>query len=401
MADGGQRARKVHLPVWISPEESDRFLKGDWKPYAAEIEDLAHKGIQTTDLALFTYGMFVEWDSAHETTYKDFARALPAYRGAYDRYFDVDDGEIRFRRDPRVEFVERIGVGAALATTAKVVGLTDADFEIIPVQKVKALDFRHQIHAFGNTFELEVEAKGTHDGKGSSKHRGEIRDKKAVQARRGRRSHRVLRIGVIADIATDPSKTSSVELVDPPGDGQDEDLSSERFLRRLDFYRSRLALVTPRGRMVAALANRIAVLKSMSPARRAELDDVPLVGGSMEPLKGRPLPGTELALLGPRTRRAQVKLSPLGATAAAGNDSVSCYVHGIVSSVVQRLTTPAMSDVLDLRETEATVEVRDNGIYGQVAVLPSGLVGGLVSVKRWRLRIPDEDVAQASTFLRR
>lgn len=390
--NGAPPVNSVHLPVWVDPAEVDKFLQGDWQPYAGEIQELERDGLVTTDRALFTYGMFVEWDArAGETSHRDFAQALPRYQGMYDEYIEVDHGSIRFRRPQRADIAERIGVGVALSTVARLVGLTDADFVMIPPQQVKALDFRHPLRALGPRFEVEVEAKGTQDGASTSGHRRDIREKKAAQsAQHRKRRRRVIRIGIIADIAHESKKSSSIELVDPPGEGDEDDLAQERFLNRLEFYRSRLALISPRGRLVTALANRIEVLRALPIGERSSLDDVPLVGPSGEVLADRPLPGSPVRLRVGRNTRAQIRLYPLESLKGT-RGPVLCYVHGVSSEVAQVLTIPAMSSILELRETEKTFSVDERGLHGSVVRTLSGVVAGLAMADRWRLRAPEEE----------
>ncbi len=197
--------------------------------------------------------------------------------------FVKDKGkEIYLTREPTRHITEYMGVGAGLSLTKRIFNFTDADFSIIKETSLnKTLDYNY-IASTGEKI-LEVETKGTHDGKSTYNQLKSIDEKK-----RDMRSHNdddgnMMLIGTVFDIKYKSSK-SKIILADPPLNKYGGDPKYIKVLNRLRYYYSELIKITPRSHLTVALINRIRVLEGMGEAWK-KLDNIPLMNSYGDPLE--------------------------------------------------------------------------------------------------------------------
>ena len=352
------------------------FDQKRWEPYRGNIALLDKEGLVTTDRALFVYGMFLEWDESHETKYSQFRRRVRAFRSQYDEYVGIgQSGDVHFNRRPQGDMAERLGVAGALTVASNIFEVTDADFKKIrQTSRAKTFDYALQLTALGPGYELEIEAKGTHDGKSTSAQVEGIRQKKTAAPSK----RKTLRLGVVTDLATTPEHASKITLVDPPEEGEEEDLSFDRLMNRLEFYLRRLRLLTAHGRITVALANRINDLRRLRGSWRS-LNRVELVGPEGNRLPVERLPGISTeSRLAPRVL-VQLRPHPLAENEVSGR-TVLCYVHGLERYVLKALIVQDFDEILQIRSEPKYFELEHPDLAGFLVVLPSGIVGGFANV---------------------
>lgn len=369
------RPRPVKIPVDIRDEDRKLFAHQRWGPYRSVLDELVHEGLRTTDKTLFVHGMYLEWDETHGTRYSDFRRRARQFQMQYDEYIGVRHSNVSFSRRPQGDMAERLGVAGALTIASTILEVTEADFrKILPTSKYKTMDYSLELNALGPDYQLELEAKGTHDGKNTAGAIRDIREKKIATPQ----PRKTIRLGVVTDLASTAAHASKITLVDPPMDGDDNDLTYERLVNRLDFYLRRTRLLALHGRLAVALANRLYVLRRMRTDWRV-LDGVELVGAEGERLPVERLPG--IALDSGRWRRAvQVRPHPL--ERITESDPVLCFVHGMERRLLKALIVQHFSEILDMKFVPEWFEIQHRDFEGYLVVLPSGVVGGLAYVAR-------------------
>jgi hypothetical protein len=254
--------RVLHLPVMVLPHDLVAFECPDsqWREHVTDIHRISKTGLQVTDVELMTFGMFHEWDYRllGYRTHRDLESRARERWPFFRDYVDMEHGVLRLRRDPASDIVERLGVATSLALVSKVLGLTEADFEKIPVSSVrKSLDYSVRFGCATPQRICEVEAKGTHDNKSTS---GQIQDIRAKKAAPNQRKAD-LRLGVVADVAKSSDRDTKLILVDPPAEGSDATAYVLKLLIRLRFYLRQLLMFT-KGHYGVALANRLVLLEA-------------------------------------------------------------------------------------------------------------------------------------------
>jgi len=252
----------IEIPVEISEGDLELFASPD-NPlcqWSNHFQELAKEGLRVDEEELFAYAIFVEWvDSPGWNTYKDLALRLPNRRERFEEYVHCGDGSsICLTRPPTRDICEALGVGATLTLTARVLGLTNADFSKIPeTSKHRTLDYEHPLRASNGNQLIRVEAKGTHDGKSVSAQKASIKEKKATlrdDTEYG--GHSECMIGVIFDLQYKRSRGySRLIVMDPPADQVFLDPDFVQLVNRLYYYSMELSHIS-RGQLSVALANR-------------------------------------------------------------------------------------------------------------------------------------------------
>ena len=205
-----------------------------------ELDDALANGLEIDDQEYLVYTLFRE-QKVHPGwhTYAELKAKLPSRQAAYEQYFDLSGGTVRScfinAADLDNAKTEGSGVGATLSVVSALYGMTEADWEKIPVAQVKDLDF----HASTGKETVEVEAKGTVDNSrakaGISGKKGQIEAKKTAQRSPAVNNTNTL-IGVIASFPNVAGQNAVCRLLDPPVESPTNDPRKYKLLARLSYY---------------------------------------------------------------------------------------------------------------------------------------------------------------------
>lgn len=173
-------------------------------------------------------------------------------------YLDIKNNTLVIKKncDPTVENRERIGESFAISVISKIIGVIDADWDIIPVLPEKAFDF---IYSSTGTKVIQIEAKGcfsNEKGKSSSiwKHKKSIIDKKMSVRNNTTHSYKAdYYYGVITKISN--SNEVTCYLLDPPTSGFEGDSFKLKIKNRLKYYSHFLNLIAPTSTLTKMIIN--------------------------------------------------------------------------------------------------------------------------------------------------
>lgn len=261
------------------------FEQNSQYPTLKEFED-KEQNISTEDF--LTYCLFKE--QKHYDGYKtfsDFKKKLPGRIDLLSDYLNLDSPTITANfPDAQTQQIvtEHVGIGAGLSIISSLHGLTEADWNIIPVTKTKDLDYSIQVSSDGKNI-IEVECKGTFEdpaikSPSISNMRKHIENKKTAQ-REGQGNDNLL-YGVITSYCNDIQKTAHSRLLDPISDNNYEDPEKLRLLSRLYFYLQELNNIS-KSHFLIALSSRLQTLRVIDNAGFDSLNDVPLIKADGEP----------------------------------------------------------------------------------------------------------------------
>lgn len=254
-------------------------------PNASELGKLVSDGLAFDDDLFWMHMMFTEQkDYDGFRSFRDLKAKLPGRISEFRDYWDPRGNTIVSKFPPtdmENARTERAGVSVALLLANNVFGLTEADWEKIPIGSVAALDFKHPsgglVASNGSAF-IEVEAKGTivsdTGNTGDTKirnHKSRIDHKKDEQ----RKAHNPnVLLGVITAFSQDPGQRVVARVLDPEPHVTDIDPFKFRLLSRLWYYHSVIQAVS-RMQVLAALATRAVAIGAVHSYR--ELDGIPLI----------------------------------------------------------------------------------------------------------------------------
>ena len=113
-------------------------------PKYQAILELVENGFTCSDEDLWTYALFKEQKPF--PGYENFQQLkliLPRRWEKIKEYYELNNRTVRakFQGAEYQEMIEELGIGAALALVSHVHGLTEADWNIIPISRQKDLDF--------------------------------------------------------------------------------------------------------------------------------------------------------------------------------------------------------------------------------------------------------------------
>jgi hypothetical protein len=224
------------------------------------LDDALANGLEIDDQEYLVYTLFRE-QKAHPAwhTYAQLKAKLPSRQAAYEDYFDLSGGTVRSKFINAADLdntkTESSGVGATLSVVSSLYGMTEADWEKIPVAQTKDLDFQ----ASTGTEMVEVEAKGTVDDSralaGISGKKGDIEAKKSTQRSPAVNNTNTL-IGVIASFPNVAGQNAICRVLDPPVESPTNDPRKYKLLARLSYYLREIRIVS-RPHLLIALANRL------------------------------------------------------------------------------------------------------------------------------------------------
>ena len=272
----------LRFDVELYNDTHKELLKANCSAYG-QIESLVNTGLEMEKEELFSYAIFVEqkpgiagWES-----YQDLQSELPNFRRAWERNFDFSRGTVHANFDKssiNPNHKEAMGVGGALSFASKIFGLTEPDWQKIPISQTKDLDF--EIASTGTEF-VQVEAKGTVVPDYSKSHLSEpkrsIESKKKVQ--RKKRSNNNTMLGVIAAISNNTDLTAKCIVLDPPSVDIFLDPYKYKLLARLYFYWREIHLLS-RAHFLEVLVNRINSIQRTDDYK--SLDGLPLLNSRGE-----------------------------------------------------------------------------------------------------------------------
>jgi hypothetical protein len=273
----------MNIEVLIKEEDEVGFRSSwaTWPSLLVSLTKLKQSGLSLTRDELFAYSMYYEWhDRAGWRTHAELSSRLGSRRERFEDYL-AEGEDLRLSMEAVKDVTESLGVGATLAASAKLLGLTEADFAKIPeTSRHSTLDFGRTWMASDGEVIFNVEAKGTVDGASRAKQIRSIREKKA-DVRRPKGTTPLVELGMVLDLPLHANRAELI-LVDPPVDGVTIDPVKWKLLSRLRYYQEELRRVTT-GRLSTSLADRIAVLDRLS--TYADLDGLPLSGPFGAPVR--------------------------------------------------------------------------------------------------------------------
>ncbi|NIR06608.1 MAG: hypothetical protein GTN82_14400 [Candidatus Aminicenantes bacterium] len=249
------------------------------------LNELVESGLKFKEEEFLTYTVFMEQMNLKGwRTYSELKKLLPPRAVIFKQYFDLDNGTIKSRftgsKMNKVQ-TQSAGVGAALTLVSRLYGLTEADWEIIPVKKYKDLDFEIAIKGseIASTGEeiIQVEAKGTiiedyNISQSIVNAKKSIEEKKETQ--RTQYDNKNTLIGVIAGFPHENNLDAICRVLDPPPYEINEDPYKYKLLARLYFYWRQISLIS-KSHVLLALINRIQDIATLSDFR--ELSAQPLL----------------------------------------------------------------------------------------------------------------------------
>lgn len=166
-----------------------------------------------------------------------------------------------------VNVKEQIGEAVGMAVTAYLNNITNADWAIIPVLRVKALDF---YLAGTSNGAIQLETKGSHV-KNCNHKNGIYTHKANISAKKKTTKLNPIKkypgdylFGTISVIDNEPTRNVKCWLVDPEPQRFDYDKYKTRLLIRLKNALALLRLISPDSRLIALLKERIVLINGSS-----------------------------------------------------------------------------------------------------------------------------------------
>src|SRR3990172_196163 len=208
---------------------------------AAELDKVVKNGLIVPQQEFSVYSLFRE-QKRHTgwRTYRELAEKVPSRLGTFNDYFSLEAGSVTSRfsstDDTDKTMTETVGVGASLSLASRMYGLTEADWEKIPVTTNKDLDF--QVASTGHEI-VEVESKGAVVASVAEKSKVsgravDIRRKKEEQ--RNNHHNKNTLIGVITSIPSHKGDIAVCRILDPDGDDVGISPRKYKLLARLLYY---------------------------------------------------------------------------------------------------------------------------------------------------------------------
>lgn len=274
----------VHLKV--DPYDAHHKALLEAYPNAAAISSVLSKGARPDIACFLTYLVFRE--KGPYDGFRNFAELSHKVRDRIPQlrdHLDYECGTVRSRRRPKdflPTLTEQVGEAGALCAVSAVHGLTEADWERIPISKTKTFDYK--LASDGHRF-IEVECKGSVVEDNSKKSSSVSNHNASIEAKKKAlgKSPSAVRYGVITVIDDRKESTAQCWLLDPDAESVESDPAKFKLLCRMRFLARLMHIITPGSVIVTALQNRIAAIASM--VDYGQLDGVRLVNGSGLPFR--------------------------------------------------------------------------------------------------------------------
>ncbi|MCF8449820.1 MAG: hypothetical protein K9G49_08130 [Taibaiella sp.] len=219
---------------------------------------------------LLAYMMFTEQGNfTGRRTYADLSAKIQQRLGDFDDHFTFNNGSIQARyigNDMVGDFTERLGVGLGLCVVDKIEGLTQADWELIPIGTTPSFDYKIQVASTGTNF-IQAENKGSIIANNTerpptvSRHYSSIKTKKGHLREEDRTNNITLfstvYYGTIGVLDNQNGSVARVWLVDPTAIVLKMDPYKFKLVARLKHYLVEFANVGVHNFIIKALEERI------------------------------------------------------------------------------------------------------------------------------------------------
>jgi len=232
---------------------------------ATELTKVVKNGLLIPEQDFLVYSLFREQKRmAGWKTYKELAEKVPSRLEIFNDYFGIENGYLYSKfsssNDTDKTMTEAVGVGTSLSLASIIYGLTEADWEKIPVTKNKDLDF--QIASTGQEI-VELESKGaivtnTNYKREISGRANDIHKKKSQQ--RNKHDNNNTLLGIIATIPITKGQETVCQILDPEGDNIEISPRKYKLLARLLYYYREFRILT-RAHFLISLVNRIQAIQ--------------------------------------------------------------------------------------------------------------------------------------------
>ncbi|WP_375760161.1 hypothetical protein [Corallococcus exercitus] len=341
-----------HLKLDVQVAEDDPIRKSLLNQ---RVQHLESDGLSVPEDELLTYSLFYEWDNSPGwRSYADLNRKLPERRTRFGDFLTTDAEEsYRLRRKPVSDIIESLGIGAALSVSARLLGVTEADFLKVPDTSLgRTLDFERSYVASDGDHSYRVEAKGTHDGKSVSSALDSIKAKKIFD--RNSKQDDATLVGVVFDLSLERKRTSKVIITDPPAEPIPENPILIKLWARLGFYSAALRTIS-RGSITAGFAQRLPVTRALGDQWR-KVDGIPLVNPSGYPLAVS-WNKSGIVTLASRERIFGRFFGPASKSTRrqTSSEDVSIFI-GLTENTIELLTKQRLEEIIYHKERERVAE---------------------------------------------
>ena len=274
----------MKIKVSVYNDHHRKLLKTN--PIYEKIENIDGKNVEISREDFLIYSLFKEQKN-HQgyERFSDFRKKLPDRIVKLNEYLKGDSKTITAvfnNAQEQQEVTENVGIGAGLSVISQLHGLTEADWNIIPVTRDKDLDY--SISSDGKNI-VEVECKGTFDDpklktSSVSNMRNDIEKKKNFQRKNVHNKN--LLYGVITSYNNNPDELAHCRILDPNSDNEYESPWKLRLLSRLSFYLRELNLIS-KSHFLIALANKLQTLNYFDVEEIKNTDHLSLSRADGEP----------------------------------------------------------------------------------------------------------------------
>jgi len=240
-------------------------------------------------------------------------------------------------------FAESLGQAIGLGVLDHAFGLTEADWNRIPIGPDKDLDF--WIASNHNRI-IELETKGS--AVSDNNFRGnlsacvaDIRAKKEAAGRHSSPGDRPIRLGTIGVIDSRPDSTLKCWLVDPPPIAPLADPPRLQIIKRLGFVLNQIIAISPMSPIAVALSNRILAIWNSDDWR--SLSGISLFGWRGKPMKTNPSRTEPERLSWFDSRAAVEEMNAGGIVMGIGNGKF--FLFGIVGELLNIVVSQQLDDL--------------------------------------------------------
>jgi len=311
---------------------------------ASELENVVKNGLEVSEQEFYVYSLFREQkDQIGFRTYQELKEKVKSRLETFHDYFSISSGSIKSifsgQNNTDKTMTEAVGIGASLSLASKIYGLSEADWEKIPIAYFKDLDFK--IAATDNEMVL-LESKGAVVADITkkaeiSKPLGSINKKKEEQ--RNNHDNKNTLLGIITSIPTVNGSDAVCRILDPHIDDLGVSPRKYKLLARLSYYYRELRIIS-KAPFLIALINRIKAIQDSSDYNI--FDGKPLINIDNKPFTMPPSLQISKSVVD--------KNVAFGEIIPMGNRKF--YYYGFLFDVISVLTEQRFSNILDFRSDD-------------------------------------------------
>lgn len=287
---------KILIKTAFYDDNQKNAFKKNYPKHFDDLEEFIKLDINEFNYPNFqVYFLFTRWRRGDSIwgNFNGIRTRVNDYWRTLNDFFKHDTETYRFNsvypdNNEQTSDSEGIGVAGGLTVISAHHGLTEADWERIPISQHK--DFDYEIASTGTSF-IFLECKGTITSDNLTKssavyaHKAGIADKKRIQRPANLSAKDDIYYGVIT--VADPANHLRSWFVDPPAPETRDDPRKYKLLARLYFYYYNLNALYQHSSFVVALINRIKTLEVAS--NYIEFDKLPLIKANGEEYSGSTL----------------------------------------------------------------------------------------------------------------